>query len=137
MTQQDASGSPRFSFATGTNIAYIEQLYAAFKQDPNSVDASWRQFFEGYEFAAQGDKLGAAAGGGESPYTARVEAFINAYRRLGHLSAHLNPLAPAPGIAKDMLPEAHGLKDVDAAHVCSRQPIYRKTQCRLRKSTAC
>ena len=119
MTQQDASGSPRFSFATGTNIAYIEQLYAAFKQDPSSVDPSWRQFFEGYEFAVLGDKLGAAGGGGESPYTARVEAFINAYRRLGHLSAHLNPLAPTPGIASDMSLEAHGLKDIDSAQVFS------------------
>jgi 2-oxoglutarate dehydrogenase E1 component len=112
MTQQDASGSPRFSFATGNNVAYLEQLYAAFKQDPASIDPSWRQFFEGYEFAASGDILG-SGGGGESPFTARVEAFINAYRRLGHLSAHLSPLAPAPGIAKDMLPESHGLKDVD------------------------
>ena len=112
MTQQDASGSPRFSFATGNNVAYLEQLYAAFKQDPASVDPSWRQFFEGYEFAALGDTIG-GGGGGESPFTARVEAFINAYRRLGHLSAHLSPLAPAPGIATDMLPESHGLKDVD------------------------
>ena len=116
MTQQDASGSPRFSFATGNNVAYLEQLYAAFKQDPASLDPSWRQFFEGYEFAALGDILG-SGGGGESPFTARVEAFINAYRRLGHLSAHLNPLAPAPGIAKDMLPESHGLKDIDPQQI--------------------
>ena len=113
MTQQKASGSTRFGFATGNNVAYLEQLYVAFKQDPNNVDPSWRQFFEGYEFAAFGDRLGSESSGEESPLTAKVESFINAYRRLGHLSAHLNPLAPPPGIAADMLPEAHGLKSVD------------------------
>ena len=116
MSSQEASGSPRFSFATGSNIAYLEQMYAAFQRDPDSVDVSWRRFFEGYDFAAVGDLLGAAKAAGKSagdPLTARVEAFINAFRRVGHLSAHLNPLAPAPGMAADMQPEAHGLKGVD------------------------
>src|SRR4051812_15844067 len=103
---QEASGSSRFAFATGENIKYVEQMYEAYKRDPASIDASWRTFFEGYDFAAVGDVLGAKAAAGvssgtpaEDHETAKVEAFINAYRRLGHLSAHLNPLAPAPGIA--------------------------------------
>ncbi|MGH9459331.1 MAG: 2-oxoglutarate dehydrogenase E1 subunit family protein, partial [Thermoanaerobaculia bacterium] len=33
----------------GTNIAFIEELYDKFKQDPESVSASWREFFEDYE----------------------------------------------------------------------------------------
>ena len=121
MSQQDASGSSKFSFATATNVAFLEQIYAAYKQDPNSVDPTWQQFFAGYDFAAAGDPLASAlrstGGGGATPAedheTAKVEAFINAYRRLGHLSAHLNPLAPAPGIAQDMLPLAQGLQAVD------------------------
>ncbi len=116
---QEASGSSRFSFATGANVDYIEQMYESFKQNPESVDASWKMFFEGYEFALKSETSGAgsaisSAGGSDGDKeTARVEAFINAYRRLGHLSAHLNPLAPAPKIADDMTPESHGLKGVD------------------------
>ncbi len=34
------------SFLYGGNAGYIEQLYAAFKQDPNLVDESWREYFE-------------------------------------------------------------------------------------------
>lgn len=113
---QEASGSPRYSFATATHAAFIEDLYAAFKKDPESVDITWRKFFEGYEFAAFGDagkKPAVGAGTVDDGTMARVEAYINAYRRLGHLSAHLNPLAPAPSIASDMVPEAHGLAGVD------------------------
>jgi hypothetical protein len=29
--------------------AFLEQQYASWKRDPNSVDASWRQFFLGFD----------------------------------------------------------------------------------------
>ncbi|MGB3808807.1 MAG: 2-oxoglutarate dehydrogenase E1 component [Parvibaculum sp.] len=35
------------SFLNGTNAAFVEQLYARYQQDPNSVDAEWRTFFDG------------------------------------------------------------------------------------------
>lgn len=114
---QEASGSSRFSFATGTNVQFLETLYAQYQSDPASVDTSWQRFFEGYELALKGDvpagvsSTGAATGGDND--SAKVEAIINAYRRLGHLSAHLDPLAPKPAIKSDMVPEAHGLKGVD------------------------
>ena len=103
--------SSRYTYATGTNAAFIESLYSSFKEDPESVDLSWRKFFEGYEFAL-------ASGQGHAPSRAeqdhaKIEAFINTYRRLGHLAADLNPLAP-PSSEKpsDLKPENHGLKDV-------------------------
>src|SRR5258705_5341945 len=34
------------SFLFGTNAAFIEGLYAQFLDDPNSVDGTWRAFFE-------------------------------------------------------------------------------------------
>ncbi len=33
------------SFLHGTNAGYIEDLYAQYKNDPNSVDAEWQDFF--------------------------------------------------------------------------------------------
>jgi 2-oxoglutarate dehydrogenase E1 component len=102
------------SFANGSNIVYLEGLYAQYSQDPNSVEASWRYFFEGYDFIAKGGKLG---GTSEDSGEAKVEAFINAYRRLGHLSAYLNPLAPKPSLRENMEPAAHGLGDVDTTKV--------------------
>jgi 2-oxoglutarate dehydrogenase E1 component len=34
------------SFLFGTNAAFIEGLYAQYLGDPNSVDGTWRAFFE-------------------------------------------------------------------------------------------
>src|SRR5216683_7669505 len=36
------------SFLSGSNIDFIEGLYARFLEDPSSVDDSWRAFFEQY-----------------------------------------------------------------------------------------
>jgi 2-oxoglutarate dehydrogenase E1 component len=33
------------SFMQGHNAEYLEQLYARYAQDPNSVEESWRAFF--------------------------------------------------------------------------------------------
>ncbi|WP_349369964.1 2-oxoglutarate dehydrogenase E1 component [Salinarimonas sp.] len=44
--QTDANeGFLQTSFLSGTNAAYIEDLYAAYTQDPRSVDAEWQAFF--------------------------------------------------------------------------------------------
>src|SRR5438105_3290598 len=99
---QEASGSPRFAFATAENVKFLEDLYKRYKQDPASVDASWQRFFEGYDLAAKGDTLGAAgpvsapasATGTGDHESSKVEAFINAYRRLGHLLADIEPITP-------------------------------------------
>jgi 2-oxoglutarate decarboxylase len=37
------------SVAYGANIAFIEELYEKFRNDPQSVSASWREFFEDYD----------------------------------------------------------------------------------------
>jgi 2-oxoglutarate dehydrogenase E1 component len=104
--------SNKFSYATATNVGYIEEQYERFKKDPAAVEESWRKFFEGYEFAVTHGAGDDAPGGGDQE-AAKVEAYINAYRVLGHLSAHLNPLAPKPPLRADMSAENHGLKGVN------------------------
>ncbi len=104
--------SSRFSFATATNVSYLEEMYEKFKSDPKSVDEGWQKFFDGYEFAITNGAGAESASTGDQE-AAMVEAYINAYRVLGHLSAHLNPLLPKPPIRDDMRPEKHGLKDVN------------------------
>ena len=107
----------RFSFATGTNITYIEGLYQDYRRDPTSVDETWRRFFEGYEFAASMPSAPGASGSSDGQHDeAKVEAFINAYRRLGYLSADLDPIHPRSGVRDELKPENHGL-----AHVAGDQ----------------
>src|SRR6185503_16888801 len=46
MSRQDANAAFALSsFLYGGNAAYIEDLYARYQADPNSVDAEWRDFF--------------------------------------------------------------------------------------------
>src|SRR3954463_863226 len=46
MSRQDANAAFALSsFLYGGNAAYIEDLYARYESDPNSVDAAWREFF--------------------------------------------------------------------------------------------
>ena len=54
------------SFLQGHNAEYIEQLYARFAQDPNAVDAAWRDFFK-----AMGDPSGEVVAEASGPSWAR------------------------------------------------------------------
>ncbi len=47
MSRQDANAAfARTSFLYGGNAAYIEDLYARYESDPNSVQAEWQEFFK-------------------------------------------------------------------------------------------
>ncbi len=78
-----------FSYANLANLGALEQLYQQFLSDPNSVEASWRHFFEGMAFAQ------AALPSVETKQSPdlRVYHLIAAYRKFGHLMAQFNPVA--------------------------------------------
>ena len=47
MTRQDMNQAfMRTAFLDGANATYVEALQARFDRDPNSVEPSWREFFE-------------------------------------------------------------------------------------------
>ena len=47
MSRQDANAAfARSSFLYGGNAAFVEELYAKWATDPNSVEPSWRAFFQ-------------------------------------------------------------------------------------------
>ncbi|NBQ48386.1 MAG: hypothetical protein EBU33_08035, partial [Sphingobacteriia bacterium] len=41
----------KFSYLGNADVNAIEELFNRFQQDPGSVDASWQDFFKGFEFA--------------------------------------------------------------------------------------
>ncbi len=46
MSRQDANAAFALSsFLYGANASYIDDIYADYEKDPNSVDAEWREFF--------------------------------------------------------------------------------------------
>lgn len=59
----DAESNERFhdsSFLQGQNAAYVEQLYAAYTRNPDSVDPSWQRYFAGLGDSAESVEAGAA-----------------------------------------------------------------------------
>ncbi len=90
----------RPSFATRGNLDLIDDQYRRWESDPDSVDATWRAFFEGFELGNTPYRNGAAtlaapsrAGTVEDPSQTRVDGLVYAYRTLGHTIARVNPLA--------------------------------------------
>ena len=41
----------KFSYVGTSDVNAIESLFLQYNQNPDSVDASWRDFFKGFEFA--------------------------------------------------------------------------------------
>jgi len=76
--------------ATLANLGFLEEQYARYAADPESVDPSWRHFFEGIDFASVLYRRPQAEGGGSE--ACRIAELIRAYRRYGHLLARVNPL---------------------------------------------
>ena len=84
-----------FSYANLANLAALEQLHQNSLKDPNSVEASWRHFFEGMSFAQSAMPAMPSSGQAGSP-DLRVYLLIDAYRKFGHLMASFNPVATSP-----------------------------------------
>jgi 2-oxoglutarate dehydrogenase E1 component len=69
----------------------IEELYKNYLLDPQSVDISWRRFFEGFEFA-RGTQSILPAGFTDVDTEFRVLNLIDWYRKRGHLFTKTNPV---------------------------------------------
>ena len=97
------------SLPTHANAAVIEAAYESWLQNADSVDPTWRAFFQGFTLGSNGASPSAALASGDTPAAAtvpiidslkqsHVHHLINTYRAIGHFEAHLDPLAnpPAP-----------------------------------------
>lgn len=85
----------KFSYISNAHGAYIDELYRTYLDDPDTVDESWRKFFEGFEFSLR--KFGTNGHSveevsGLSQKEIGVRDLIHAYRTRGHLRAKTNPV---------------------------------------------
>jgi len=87
-------------FAQLSNLGSMEELYRHYLDNPESVDPSWRHFFEGVEFAAFLQK-GSGPKGPELS-SCRIAHLIEAYRRYGHLLAKINPIETGERAAPEL-----------------------------------
>jgi len=117
----------RTSLPTHANADIIEATYQAWLKDHNSVDPTWRAFFQGFTLGTNGSSpvaaLAAAAANADQAHAAgpiidslkqsRVHQLINAYRTIGHVEAHLDPLSDAPAPHAKLALAQFNLSDAD------------------------
>ena len=99
------------------NDGYIAELYEQFRQDPASVDESWRQYFR---FAERLGGAAPAAGAADTRLLRKVAGaagLANAIQRYGHLAVQIDPLGSAPVGAAELTPEFHFIKEEDLRDV--------------------
>lgn len=119
-----------------SNLDFVENLWEQYLADPQAVSADWRVFFEQLAPSRTNGRAiappparpaprsifnpaGAAAAPAGTPGVAdavlqqRLEMLIRAYRVMGHLAAHLDPLSPAPPRPPELDPAHYGLTEAD------------------------
>lgn len=102
----------KFSYIANAHVSYIDELYQNYKEDADSIDQSWKEFFDGFDFAltnygdeegviatsSSNGKSGALATPGtimdmeQLPKEIKVRALIHAYRSRAHLRSTTNPV---------------------------------------------
>ena len=85
------------SAVNGWNGEYVQQMHEQWSADPNSVDPSWQQFFQGFQLGSRLSQNGehpAEDGGARIAHTGqgKVDSLIYHYRAIGHLAAQIDPL---------------------------------------------
>ena len=81
----------QFSFLNSIDSDYVDELHQKYLIDKRLVEPSWRQFFDGYEFAKFNyDEVDEVPSIVKKEF--RVINLINAYRTRGHLFTKTNPV---------------------------------------------
>ena len=100
----------KYSYLTNATPEYLENLYKDFKNNPDSVEADFKKFFEGFDFATL-NYNGKAQTFSSDEF--KVYNLIEAYRRRGHLIANTNPLKPRKDRQANLALSDFGLTDKD------------------------
>jgi len=102
----------KFSYINSIDPSVIESLFSKYKEDPDSVEESWRRFFEGFEFCQTNFK----ALPNEAflyPNEFKVINLITAYRQRGHLFTRTNPVRQRRKYSPTLDIENFGLSDAE------------------------
>ena len=113
-----------FQYITSSHPQYIEQLYRDFVQDPLSVDAEMKKFFEGFDFAvhsgyqpngqlvAEGATASVSSG---IDWRKEIGAYrlILGYRNRAHLLSKTNPIRKRKDRGARLELENFGLSEAD------------------------
>jgi 2-oxoglutarate dehydrogenase E1 component len=99
------------SYLSNADVSAIDELYARYRKDPESVDFGWRKFFDGFRFAQTTFGDGAVHEDMHSEF--KVLNLIEGYRSRGHLFTQTNPVRARRTYTPGLSPAEFGLSDAD------------------------
>jgi 2-oxoglutarate dehydrogenase E1 component len=133
----------RFSFLNAAHSQFFADLYEQYTQNPDSVEPSWRAFFQGFDFGMEtfneentGELLANYASGSDknSQVSEKLQKefnvlkLIDGYRSRGHLFTETNPVRDRRIYTPNLDITNFGLSDADldtvfdAAKILGQQP---------------
>lgn len=134
----------RFSFLNAAHTAFFADLYDQYLQNPDSVEPSWRSFFQGFDFASEYnegpiEQLSAMANG-QADCSAvsdklqkefNVLKLIDGYRTRGHLFTKTNPVRDRRMFTPSLAIENFGLTSADLNTVFDAARVVNLNPCSL------
>ena len=81
-----------YSFLNTAHTAYFAELYDQYLVNPESVEPSWKAFFQGFEFGIDKAEKGEIHVPENILKEFKVVKLINGYRTRGHLFTNTNPV---------------------------------------------
>jgi 2-oxoglutarate dehydrogenase E1 component len=110
----------KFSFLNAAHTAYFADLYDQYLQNPDSIEPSWRAFFQGYDFGSENYGLDGEIIEGVTTQIPehiqkefQVARLIDGYRSRGHLFTKTNPVRDRRTYTPTLDIENFGLSEND------------------------
>jgi len=139
-----SSHSDPLSLLNGQNIAFLEDVYEQFQEDPNSVSPEWQNYFSDLSNASGSKTVSSVAPTSSSNLDAAmatkqgsVSRLISTYRAMGHKLAKIDPINEMePQDASELELRYHGLSDADLDTVFDTGPLRAPDRLPLRDIVA-
>ena len=136
----------RFSFLNAAHTQFFADLYDQYLENPDSVEPSWRSFFQGFDFANSygngyhAEEMAAQAMTGDCSHVSdklqkefNVLKLIDAYRTRGHFFTRTNPVRERRTYTPTLDLVNYGLSDADLDTVFDAARAMKLEPCSLRE----
>ena len=117
----------KFSFLNSAHTSHFAEMYDQYLQSPDSLEPSWKAFFQGFDFGMETSNVTFEEKKFEVPENIKKEFqvvnLIDAYRKRGHLFTITNPVRERRKYSPTLDIQNFGLEETDLELVFSAGEI--------------
>jgi len=136
-----STNSDSLSLLNGQNIAFLEDVFEQYQEDPNSVSQEWQAYFANLSTSSAATASQSSPGGSLDAAMATkqgsVSRLISTYRAMGHKRAKIDPINEMEvQDASELELAYHGLSEADLDTVFDTGPLRAPDRLPLRDIVA-